>query len=166
MTIIVPFDGSVLARSALCRAVEFGVALEETVLAVSVIPVGNREYARDRGWIGPTDEFEIGPIVESLYTQVTHVAPRAEFRRILVDRYAPPGTIANRIRRFAKAHDASLVCIGSDNAGHMVTSLGSVGGSVAADHAYDVVIVKDRTHCTAVSEPESKPEQRQTLREN
>jgi hypothetical protein len=39
--------------------------------------------------------------------------------------------------------DASLVFVGSDNAGRMVTSISSVGGSVAADTAYDVVVVRN-----------------------
>ncbi len=37
-----------------------------------------------------------------------------------------------------------MVFIGSENAGHLVTSISSVGGSIASDDAYDVVIVRHR----------------------
>lgn len=35
--------------------------------------------------------------------------------------------------------------VGSENAGHMVTGLSSVGRSIAADEAYGVVIVRHRS---------------------
>lgn len=59
-----------------------------------------------------------------------------------VDRFAPKGTIAQRIRRTAKDLAAEVVFVGSDNAGRVVGSLFTVGGSVASDAAYDVHIVR------------------------
>jgi hypothetical protein len=38
-----------------------------------------------------------------------------------------------------------MVFLGSENAGHLVSSVSSVGPSVAADDAYDVVIVRHRS---------------------
>jgi hypothetical protein len=38
-----------------------------------------------------------------------------------------------------------MVFLGSENAGHIVTSVNSVGASVAAEDSYDVVIVRDRS---------------------
>lgn len=141
MTIVVPFDGTPLSEGALRRAVEFGRALEQTVTAVTVIPDGNTTYARDRGWIedGP---FDRDAIVARLRSRVRAIDPEVGFDPVIVDRYAPAGTIANRIRKRARKSNAELVVIGSENAGRIVTSVSSVGGSVAADTAYDVLIVR------------------------
>jgi hypothetical protein len=45
----------------------------------------------------------------------------------------------------AREEDASMVFLGSENSGHLVSAVSSVGPSVAADEAYDVVIVRDRS---------------------
>ncbi|MDG5777242.1 universal stress protein [Haloarculaceae archaeon H-GB2-1] len=145
MTFVVPFDGSTLAEAALVRATEFGTVLEERVLAVSVIPNGNTRYSRERDWIGPNEGFDLETVVSGLHEQVTDLCPSADFRHETVDRYAPSGTIAKRLQRVAEEVDASLVVIGSENAGRFVTSLSSIGGYVASDDVYDVMIVRDRS---------------------
>lgn len=145
MTFVVPFDGSDLAEAALVRAVEFGVVFDEQVLAVSVIPNGNTEYARERGWIGPDEAFDLESVVATLHTQVAELCPTADFQHEAVDPYTASGTISSRLRSVARDEDASMVFIGSENAGHLVTAVSSVGASVAADEAYDVVIVRNRS---------------------
>jgi nucleotide-binding universal stress UspA family protein len=145
MTLIVPFDGSELAAAALVRATEFGSVFEEDVLAVSVIPKGDTEYAREHDWIGQDEEFDLESVVSTLHEQVTELCPSANFRHKLIDRYAPPGSIAKRLRKVANDENASMVFIGSENAGRLVSVVGSVGGIVATDNSYDVVIVRDRT---------------------
>jgi len=145
MTFVVPFDGSELAESALVRAVEFGTVLDERIVAVSVIPDGNTSYARNQGWIDTEETFDLEAVVARLHESVTSYAPSAEFRYDVVGRRATPGTIASRLREQAKDVDASMVFIGSENAGRLVASLSSVGETVAADDAYDVVIVRHRT---------------------
>lgn len=144
MTLLVPFDGSALAEAALGRAAEFGEAFEEPVLAVTVIPEGNVEYAEEHGWLDDDGSFEMQRILAQLREQVADIAPDAAFRHITVDRYAPSGTISGRIRNAAREVGASIVFVGSENAGHMVVDLSSVGGTVAADEAYDVFIVRHR----------------------
>lgn len=144
MTLVVPFDGSKLAEAALVRATEFATVFEESVLAVTVIREGNTEYAREQGWIEADEEFEMDSVLAELREQVTELSPSAEFRHQVVDRYAPNGTIARRIRKVAREADASMVFLGSENAGHLVVGMSSVGRSVAADEAYDVVIVRHR----------------------
>ncbi|WP_435130120.1 universal stress protein [Halobaculum sp. D14] len=144
MTLFVPFDGSELAEAALVRAAEFGVVFEEDVLAVSVIPDGNVDYARSRGWLGPDESFDRDAVVATLHSQVTDLCPSADFRHKFVDRYAPAGTIASRVRSLAQSEDASMVFVGSENAGHVVSTVSSVGRGVAADDSYDVVIVRHR----------------------
>jgi nucleotide-binding universal stress UspA family protein len=142
MTLVVPFDGSELAEAALLRATEFGVVFDESVVAVTVIPDGNAEYARERDWIESGEAFDRAAVVSKIHSQVSDLCPSADFRHFVVDRYAPSGAISKRIRKVAKREDASMVFIGSDNAGRLVTSISSVGGSVATDEAYDVVIVR------------------------
>lgn len=143
MTLVVPFDGSTLAEAALVRATAFGNVFEEDVLAVSVIPKGNATYARERGWIGQGEEFELESVIATLHEQVTDLCPSADFRHRVVGRYASPGLVAKRLRKVARNQDASMVFIGSENAGQLVTGVSSVGHTIATDEAYDVVIVRD-----------------------
>jgi nucleotide-binding universal stress UspA family protein len=157
MTFIVPFDGSPLAEAALVRAVEFSTVLEEEVLAVTVIPEGNAEYAREHGWIGSNERFDAEVVISKLHNQVTDLCPTAGFEYEIVDKYAPPGTISSRIRKQAKKEDASIVFIGSDNAGTFVASISSVGSSVAADEAYDVMVVRHRIPSKIKKLKESSP---------
>ena len=145
MTLLVPFDGSELAEAALVRAMEFSTVFDEDVLAVSVIPKGNTSYARERDWLDDEEPFSMQTIVSNLHEQVVGLAPSANFRHKTVDKYAPSGSISTAIRKVAKQEDVSMVFLGSDNAGHLVTSVSSVGGNVASDEAYDVVIVRQRT---------------------
>jgi nucleotide-binding universal stress UspA family protein len=157
MTFVVPFDGSELAETALVRAVEFGSVLDERVIAVSVIPEDDASYARERGWIGPDAPFDLEDVVATLHEAVAAHAPAAEFRYEVVGRRATAGTIASRIRSMARDADASMVFVGSENAGHVVSSLSSVGDTVAADDAYDVVIVRNRTPSKIDSVDEASP---------
>jgi len=140
MTLVVPFDGSELARAALVRAAQFGELLEENVLGVSVVPRGNATYARDRGWLEPGEAFDEATIVSRLRASVRELHPSAEFHHLPVDRAAPHGTIANKLRNFARNHDAGIVFLGSENAGRVVAGM-SVGRSVTADPAYDTMII-------------------------
>ena len=142
MTLVVPFDGSDLSRAALVRARQFASVFEENVIAISVIPRGNTDYARERGWIGPTERYDHDAVLETLRESAAECCPSAEFRHDTVDRNSPRGTISNCLRRMARDADASMVFIGSENAGRIVSALSSVGASVAAEDAYDVVIVR------------------------
>jgi nucleotide-binding universal stress UspA family protein len=81
-------------------------------------------------------------VVSRLRERVADRSPSADFRYEVVDRYATPGTIANRLRKVARREEASMVFVGSENAGHIVTTLSSVASRVAADGAYDVVVVR------------------------
>lgn len=142
MTLVVPIDGSELARSALARAGSFAAVVEKAVVAVTVISERNAEYAATRGWIERGAECDLQAVLRTLREQVSTACPDATFRHETVDHYAPVGTIKNRIRRVIRDVDASMTFIGSGNAGRMVTALSSVGGGIATDDAYDVVIVR------------------------
>ena len=145
MTLVVPFDGTELAEAALVRAAEFDTVFEEGVVAVSVVPDGNLGHAREVGWIDEGESFDSEAVVEDLREQVAALAPDAEFRYEVVGQHASAGTIAKHVRRTARHVDASMVVIGSENAGHLTVSVTSVGGSIASDDAYDVLIVRNRS---------------------
>jgi nucleotide-binding universal stress UspA family protein len=142
MTFLVAFDGSDLAAAALTRAQEFAASTDDRVVALTAVPDQNASYARDHGWIGDDEVFDTDTIAERLRARVVENAPAAVFRYELVGRRAPPGTVATAIRNAARREEASTVFVGSENAGRLVSAVTSVGSTVAADRAYDVVIVR------------------------
>ncbi|MBV0902200.1 universal stress protein [Haloarcula salina] len=142
MTFVVPFDGSAYAEAALVRAREFAPAVDETVQAVTVVPRNNARYARERGWLGPGEPFDLDAVVDTLAEQVHEVAPLASFHHETCTREVSGNTIARPIRKFARQEGATMVFIGSDSAGRLTRRLSSVGERVSADVAYDVVIVR------------------------
>jgi nucleotide-binding universal stress UspA family protein len=142
MTFLVPYDATDLADAALERAADFGRLTDTAVEATTVLPEGDREFAADRGLLDPDEAYAYDLVVDRLRERVADVAPEATFRDVAVDRYAPTGTIANRLRSRAREDDVTLVFLGSENAGRYVASLSSVGQSVAASGAYDVYIVR------------------------
>lgn len=156
MTLIVPFDGSPLSKTALARAVQFRTVLEEDILVVSVIPKNNTEYARSRGWLEDTEPFDAERVVSSLRAEVANLAPEAEFHYIFVDRNAPRGTIAGRIKRFVRTHEGTIVFLGSENAGRIISAL-TVGQSVAGDRSYDTYIVTNEAPPTIETLDQNQP---------
>ena len=152
MTLVVPFDGSELSKTALVRAAQFDTVLDQGVLVVSVVPRNNKSYARKRGWINSDEPFDRRNIVDSLEESANKIAPDAEFNQISVGRNSPSGTISNKIRKFARDKEASIVFVGSRNAGRLASSL-SVGSSVSSDRSYDTMIISN-TSPTPISELE------------
>jgi nucleotide-binding universal stress UspA family protein len=144
VTTVVPFDDTNLARAALVRATEVSDASEE-VVALTVIPTDDREYARERGWLGPDEAFDTETIVTRLSETVEQLAPGATFEYTCVGRYAPPGQIANEVRTYAHERGARMIVIGSDSAGRIASTLGSIGRVVAANGQYDTLIVRSQS---------------------
>lgn len=142
MTFVVAFDGSELAEAALVRAMEFNAVLGERVVAVTIVPDGNRSYARRRGWLDADELFDRETVLANVHDQVSRLAPPADFVHRTVDEHATAGTIAKRLRSLAIDEEATMVFVGSENAGRLTTAISSVGGTIAADDAYDVVIVR------------------------
>ncbi|WP_293033143.1 universal stress protein [Natronococcus sp.] len=141
MTFVVPFDGSELAATALVRALEYGRALEEDVVAVSVVPERKR-YAREKGWIDDEEPFDPERIVATLRDQVRELAPEASFDAERLREFPPEDRLATHIERLVLEHEPSVVFLGSDNVGRVVTPLTSVGVHLAAEDAYDVFVVR------------------------
>jgi nucleotide-binding universal stress UspA family protein len=140
MALIVPFDGSPLSRIELVRATQFRAVLDEELLVVSVIPRDNVEYARDKGWLDAAEPFDLDAIVARLRDAVSELAPDADFQHVLVDQYATVGTIAGRIKKFARIRGGTIVFLGSKDAGRIINAF-TVGQAIAADRSYDTYII-------------------------
>ncbi|MCD2202580.1 universal stress protein [Halobacterium sp. KA-6] len=141
MTYVVAFDDSPLSQAALGRAVAFAKATNESVVAVAAIP-RDSAAARERGWLSGDETFSVERVAENLTDHVTDVDPDVEFDYRVVDKYAPRGRVSREVRELAVEHDATVVFIGSDNAGRMVGGITSIGQNVSADDRYDVHIVR------------------------
>jgi nucleotide-binding universal stress UspA family protein len=141
MSFLVPFDGSTLAEAALVRAVEYADALGEGIVVVSIVPERTR-YAREKGWVEEGEPYDPERVVDRLEARVSDLAPDARFESERIGEYPPPGTIAGEIARIGHRHDPSVVFLGSENVGSVVTPLASVGTRVAADETYDLHIVR------------------------
>ncbi|SEV97555.1 universal stress protein [Natrinema salifodinae] len=149
MTLLVPFDGSELAMQALERASAFGDLLDEEVVVLTVVP-DDAEYARERGWITHGEPFNTEAIAAGMQTRAQEVAPEATFRTERVSSDEPTATsttnVVREIRRVAAEIEASVVFIGSENAGSVIAPQSSVGSPVASDHRYDVYVVRAPDH--------------------
>jgi len=142
MTIVVPYDSTDLSVAALERATDCITPFGPGLQVITIIPNGNESYARERGWLGDNESFDPQTIVTRLSAEVEEIAPESEFEYEVVDPHPQAGMVASKIRSHAKREGADLVVIGSDNAGRVVSSVSSVGRSVATDDAYDVLIVR------------------------
>lgn len=141
MTFVVPFDGSKLAEAALVRSVEYGTALEEEIVVVSVVSERKR-YAREKGWIDQDDEYDVNSVIENLRERATTLAPEATFEYERIREFPPDGGIAAHIERMAQEHDPSVLFLGSDNVGRVVTPLASVAANIVTEESYDIHIVR------------------------
>lgn len=147
MVLLVPFDGSDLSTEALRRAAEFSGYTEESVLALSIVPE-DPQYAIERGWIDEDegDDYDPQTIGRQLREQVADVAPDATFRCEIPEDVSSMASVTTdvvrTIRQVAHEADASIVFIGSENAGRVSSPVCSVGAPVSEDPGYDVHIVR------------------------
>lgn len=139
MTYLVPFDGSPLSVAALRRAVEFADGVP--VVAYTVVP-RDRRYAASKGWLAADTPFDEEAVRSSLSTQVAEVSADARFVYDLIPAHPSPGVISKHIREAARDHGATVLFIGSENAGRIVVPVASVGAHSATDTGYDVFIVR------------------------
>ena len=145
MTLLVPFDGSELARAALKRAVEFSEYTGEDVLVLSVVP-DDAEYAVERGWIEAGENYDPAAVAGRFESLVADIAPDASFRAETpedVSSMADVTTdVVRTIREVSHEIGATIVFIGSENAGRVSTPVCSVGAPLSEDPDYDVHIVR------------------------
>lgn len=142
MVFLVPYDGSSVSEAALDRAVEHGKALDEDVVAVSLIPTG-AEYAERRKWIEPDEEFAVESARTELKRKISEATDTAERNYTDSGASAPHDGVAERIRRVANDVDASVLFVGSSANGNSDSDgLQTPFGSVAQEGSYDVHIVR------------------------
>jgi nucleotide-binding universal stress UspA family protein len=145
MVLLVPFDGSELATAALRRAVEFSELTDERLVVLSVL-TNDERFARERGWVGADEPYDPDAVAEELETAAREIAPDATFRREEPTEAGMMATtthdVARTIREAAHELDASVVFVGSENAGRVSTPVSSVGSPVSEDPDYDVHIVR------------------------
>jgi nucleotide-binding universal stress UspA family protein len=145
MTLLVPFDGSELSEAALERATEFADFTGENVVALTVIP-DESEYALSRNWLDAEDPFNPDAIAERFRERVADIAPEADFRYEVPEDVSSMASITTDVIRTirAAAHDveASVIFIGSENAGRVSSPVSSVGAPVSEDPGYDVYIIR------------------------
>lgn len=115
------------------------------MLALSIVPE-EPEYAIEREWIDEDEAYDPEAIGERLREQVADVAPDAEFRCEIPEDVSSMASVTTgvvrTIREVAYEVDASIVFIGSENAGRVSSPVCSVGAPVSEDPDYDVHIVR------------------------
>ena len=145
MVYLVPFDDSPLSRTALRRAGEFGRVMDEDVIALVVVP-SSTEYAREKGWIDPGEHYDDDRIERGLRATAREIAPDADVRIETTEetdyRASVTTDVVRRIRQVAAELDATVLFVGTANAGAVVTPVASVGSPVSDDPQYDVHLVR------------------------
>ncbi|WP_435194969.1 universal stress protein [Natronomonas sp. EA1] len=143
MVLLVPFDDTPLSRTALQRALTFADHTDEEVLVLTVVPT-DRGYARERGWVD--EGFDPNAVAERLVARARELAPEAAVRletpRNDSSLASTAMDVARTIREVAHEVGASIVFIGSENAGRVSRPITSVGAPVSSDPEYDVFIVR------------------------
>lgn len=140
MVFLVPYDGSSVSEAALDRAVEHGRALEEEVVAVSLIPTGS-EYAERRKWIEPTEEFAVETARSELKRKISETTDSSERPLVGMGASSPQDGVTDRIRRVADEVDASVLFVGTagENGDERLTT---PFGTIDQDGDYDVHLVR------------------------
>ncbi|ATW86908.1 nucleotide-binding universal stress UspA family protein [Halohasta litchfieldiae] len=146
MTILVPFDGSELARTALKRAETFADSRDEELVVLTVVP-DDKSFAVERGWIESGATYDIDRVCQQFERTVTSIVEDATFRcEIPTDSDVLTATatddITRTIRQVAGELDVSVIFIGTENAGRISTPVTSVGSPLSKDPQYDVHIVR------------------------
>ncbi len=146
MTLLAPYDGTELSRTAVQRATEFASYRDEPVVVLTVIP-DDREFAIERDWIDNDESYDPTKVEDRFRAEIADVAPEATFR---IERPDEPSAVAatthdeiiRTIRTVATEIEPSVLFIGSDNAGRISAPPNSVGSPISTDADYDVHIVR------------------------
>jgi nucleotide-binding universal stress UspA family protein len=145
VTLLVPYDGSALSKTALSRAQAFAELTDDELTALVVIP-DEPGYAHNHGWLDPEDTFDVGVIERKLTQEIRDIAAVADVRAEFVENTEPTAdtttVVVRTIKDAATAVGARIVFVGSRNAGKVTAPLASVGSPVADDARYDVHIVR------------------------
>jgi nucleotide-binding universal stress UspA family protein len=139
MVFLVPFDGSPVSEAALARAVEHGAAMDEPVVAVSLVPTGS-EYAERRKWIRPDEEFAVETASAELRRKIEEATDDAERNFEGPGAQSPGEGTTARIRQIARDVGASVLFVGASEGA--AESLQTPFGAVSAHGGYDIYVVR------------------------
>lgn len=139
MVFLVPFDGSPVSEAALARAIEYGDALGERVVAVAIVPTGST-YVERRRWIEPDEDFAAETASADLRRKIDEATDDAERTFTESGAQSPEDGLTTRVRQVARDVDASVLFVGAD-AGED-DRLRTPFGAITADAAYDVHVVR------------------------
>ena len=140
MVFLTPYDGSRLSEAALERAVEHGAALDQEVVAVSLIPTGS-EYAERRKWIEPSEEFAVESARTELKRKIAETTDSSERPLVGMGASAPADGVTDRIRRVAREVDASILFVGTSRES-TEQRLTTPFGTISQDGEYDIHLVR------------------------
>ncbi|MFD1643104.1 universal stress protein [Halohasta litorea] len=146
MTVLTPFDGSELAKTALKRAETFADSRDEESVALTVFP-DDAGFAVERGWVPSEAAYDPKALCQQFEQQVEEISPATSFRcEQPADSEVLTATatddITRTIREVAAELDVSVIFIGTENAGRISTPVTSVGSPLSKDPQYDVHIVR------------------------
>ena len=139
MVFLVQFDGSGPARTALERAVDYGRAMNEDVLAVALLPTGS-DVAHRRTWIESDEDFAAESAVHALRRKIEEATDDTELVFEDATPQSPEGGLSPDVRRIASEVDASVVFLGGDGDGALEVEL----DGQAAGEDFDVHVVRRR----------------------
>jgi nucleotide-binding universal stress UspA family protein len=140
MVFLVPFDGSPVSEAALARAVEYGTALGEEVLAVAIIPTGAAHVER-RKWIQPDEDFAAETASAELRRKIEEATDDAERTFAESGAQSPEDGLTQRVRQVAADVDTSVLFVGATaTAGN--DRLQTPFGDIANSADYDIHVVR------------------------
>jgi nucleotide-binding universal stress UspA family protein len=113
MVYLVPFDGSTVAETALSRAVEYGRAMNETVVAVGIVPTGDG-YAIRRRKVAPDEDFAARTAAQDLRRKIEEATDEAEFHYENESAVMLNDGVTERLQQTAADLDATVIFLGAE----------------------------------------------------
>ena len=114
MVYLVPFDGSTLSERALDRAVEYGRAMDEDVVAVGIVPTGDG-YAIRRRKVAPGEDFAAETAAQDLRRKIEEATDEAEFHYADESAVTLADGVVADLQQTAADLDASVIFLGAEN---------------------------------------------------
>lgn len=140
MVFLVPFDGSSMSEAALARAIEYGSALGEEVLAVSIVPTG-ASYVERRKWIEPDEDFAAETASAELRRKIEEATDDAERNYAESGAQSPEDGLTERVQQVASEIGASVLFVGA-SATSAEDRLSTPFGEIATEAPYDIHVVR------------------------
>jgi len=143
MVLLVPFDGSSVSEAALARAVDYGTALGEEVLAIAIIPTGNA-YVERRKWIQPDEDFAAETASAELRRKIEEATDDAERTFAESGAQSPGDGVTERIQQIARDVDTTVLFVGAAATAGDGDRLRTPFGDITNSADYDIHLVRTR----------------------